>query len=53
MWEDERRDNVTIAKDHPKTHEEDWVFGFIHYEYEFAFSLTFKHSEIFVLEPLA
>ena len=29
MWEEEWRHNVTIASDHPKHHDVNWVFGFI------------------------
>ena len=30
MWEDEWRHNFTIASNHPKYHDVDWVFGFHH-----------------------
>ena len=32
MWEDEWRHNFTIANDHPKHHDVDWMFGFHHYQ---------------------
>ena len=31
MWKDELRHNATIASDHLKHHDVDWVFGFHHY----------------------
>ena len=34
MREDEWRHDITIASDHPKHHDVDWVFDFYHYEYE-------------------
>ena len=46
--DDEWRHNITIASDHPKHHNVDWVIGFHQYEFETVFRLTTKHSENFV-----
>ena len=43
MWKYEWRHNVTIASDHFKDHDMDWVFGFHQYQYNSALTLTPKH----------
>ena len=48
IWDNELRDNVTIASDHPKHHDVDWVFSFYQHQYELVLRLRAKHSEIFV-----
>ena len=49
IWEDEWRLKITIACNHPKHHEEDWMLSFYQYEYESVLILS-KHSEIFVFQ---
>ena len=51
MKEDEWK-HGTIASDHPKHHDVDWMFGFQQLEYESVFRLALKDSEVFVLEFL-
>ena len=49
-WKDEWRQNVTIASDNPKHHDDvDWVFGFHQSEYKSITRLTPKDTEIFLL----
>ena len=51
LWEDEWKHNITISTNHCIHHNLDWVFGF--HQYESVLTVTPKHSEIFILEPLA